>query len=95
MRRDEMKREEKEEQEEQEEEEEEEEDGKGEKGGVERRREGGGKEGREGGDEKGKRRSGSCACLAAKSSWASRAQAWPRLTIRSSRSEVIIEHEPP
>lgn len=37
---------------------------------------------------------GSCACLGAKS-WASRAQAWPRLTPRSSRSEVIFEHEPP
>lgn len=36
----------------------------------------------------------SCACLGAKS-WASRAQAWPRLTLRSSRSEVILEHEPP
>lgn len=39
-------------------------------------------------------RGGSCACLGAKS-WASRAQAWPRLTLRSSRSEVILEHEPP
>lgn len=35
-----------------------------------------------------------CACLGAKS-WASRAQAWPRLTLERSRSEVIIEHEPP
>ncbi|KAK1135829.1 hypothetical protein K0M31_000401 [Melipona bicolor] len=35
-----------------------------------------------------------CACLGAKS-WASRAQAWPRLTLERLRSEVIIEHEPP
>lgn len=45
---------------------------------------------------KGRERGGreACACLGAKS-WASRAQAWPRLTLRSSRSEVILEHEPP
>lgn len=69
---------------------------------------GGGREGEEGGEvggqreEKGgrgekkkKRREREwCACLGAKS-WASRAQAWPRLTLERSRSEVIIEHEPP
>lgn len=48
------------------------------------------------GEKEGREREGRevCACLGAKS-WASRAQAWPRLTLRSSRSEVILEHEPP
>jgi len=59
---------------------------KGRKGGWERERE------RKERDERGGREA--CACLGAKS-WASRAQAWPRLTLRSSRSEVILEHEPP
>lgn len=49
---------------------------------------------REEGGEKKRREREWCACLGAKS-WASRAQAWPRLTLERSRSEVIIEHEPP
>lgn len=49
---------------------------------------------REEGGEKKRREREWCACLRAKS-WASRAQAWPRLTLERSRSEVIIEHEPP
>lgn len=56
-----------------------------------------GKKREEGGGEGGKKRRRErewCACLGAKS-WASRAQAWPRLTLEHSRSEVIIEHEPP
>lgn len=46
------------------------------------------------GEEKKKEKREWCACLGAKS-WASRAQAWPRLTLERLRSEVIIEHEPP
>lgn len=55
----------------------------------------GGGERRKKRERKERRREGEwCACLGAKS-WASRAQAWPRLTLERSRSEVIIEHEPP
>ncbi|KAG6804305.1 hypothetical protein HZU73_00227 [Apis mellifera caucasica] len=65
-------------------------EGGGEVGGQ--REEKGGR--RRGGGKKRRREREWCACLGAKS-WASRAQAWPRLTLERSRSEVIIEHEPP